>query len=359
MNLRHVMSNSAPATIPTREVVGSALQINMHPLDLRHLVHTLEHQLAVWGGQVERIVLTVDTQQSRSGRYKSAQYEENIRPLFSYLETLAGKLPKVEIIEIDYSPRARAAVKAAYFCEAEHYPEKAFDGGPFHAYFYGLYVARADYIVHMDSDMLFGGISQTWLKEAVTWFEEMPNVLFAGPLPGPPRVDGWLGGVHQSTRDPEITAPRRLDVEYPAYLFKSVSTRIFVFDQRRFEKVVKSFRLVRPKLAHRMRARAFGQSPLSRAAEEVMTAELLRRDMYRLDFLGSGPGMFSLHPPYRSEEFYRCLPEIIARVASGAIPEGQRGEYELNSSMIDWSEAVRAKTIGRRLARAAMHFLDR
>jgi hypothetical protein len=359
MNLRHAMTDLTPAESPTREVVGAALQINMHPLDLRHLVHTLEHQLAAWGGQVERIVLTVDTRQSRSGRYKNAQYEENVRPLFAYLEALAGRLPKIEIVEIDYSPRARAAVKDAYFREAEHYPEKAFDGGPFHAYFYGLYVARAHYIVHMDSDMLFGGMSQTWLKEAVTWFEKTPNVLFAGPLPGPPRADGVLGGVHQSTGVPEILAPRRLDVEYPAYLFKSVSTRIFVFDQRRFDRVVKSFRLVRPELPHRMRARAFGQSPLSRAAEEVMTAELLRRDLYRLDFLGSQPGMYSLHPPYRSEEFYRRLPEIIARVASGAIPEGQRGEYELNSSMIDWSDALRAKTVSRRLARAAKHFFDR
>jgi hypothetical protein len=353
------MRNSAPAVIPTREVAGSALQINIHPLDLRHLVHTLEHQLAVWGEQVERIVLTVDTRQSRSGRYKSSQYRENVRPLFTYLETLAGKSAKIEIFEIDYSARARAAVKDTYFSEADDYPEKAFDGGPFHAYFYGLYIARADYIVHMDSDMLFGGMSQKWLVEAIAWFEKTPNVLFAGPLPGPPRGDGCLGGVHQSARVLKIPAPMRLDVAYPAYLFQSVSTRIFVLDQRRFEKVVKSFRLLRPKLLHRMRAHVFGQSPLSRAAEEVMTDALLSRDLYRLDFLGSEPGMYSLHPPYRSEEFYRRLPELIGRVASGAIPEEQRGEYELNASMIDWSDAIRAKTIGRRLRRAAVDFFDR
>ncbi len=34
-------------------------------------------------------------------------------------------------------------------------------------YFYGLLKADADDVVHMDSDMLFGGGSQVWLEEAI------------------------------------------------------------------------------------------------------------------------------------------------------------------------------------------------
>jgi hypothetical protein len=49
---------------------------------------------------------------------------------------------------------------------------QAFDGGPFHAYVYGLLKAEADYVVHMDSDMLFGGGSQKWLDEAIGWLEK-------------------------------------------------------------------------------------------------------------------------------------------------------------------------------------------
>ena len=35
--------------------VRAALQINMHPFDAPHVVHTLPHQLRAWAGQVDRV----------------------------------------------------------------------------------------------------------------------------------------------------------------------------------------------------------------------------------------------------------------------------------------------------------------
>jgi hypothetical protein len=52
--------------------------------------------------------------------------------------------------------------------------------------------------------------------------------------------------------------------------------------------------------------------------------------------------MWSLHPPYRSETFYTLLPELIARVEAGDVPVAQRGDFDVNDSMIDWSDARRA-----------------
>ena len=57
--------------------------------------------------------------------------------------------------------------------------------------------------------------------------------------------------------------------------------------------------------------------------------------------------MWSLHPPYRSEEFYRELPGLIERIENGDIPEAQRGDYELNDSMFDWSRARRRSMVRR------------
>jgi hypothetical protein len=337
--------------------VRSALQINMHPLDARHACHTLPHQLDVWGGQVDRVVLTVDTKRSRNGRYRGAAYEENSRRLFDLLEGYARRDPKIGIVEVDYSPSAREAVRQRYFATSESYPEKAFDGGPMHAYFHGLLQADADYIVHMDSDMLFGGGSQTWLDEAIGWLEKTPDALFAGPLPGPPRTDGSLPDLHRSLGSQFMQMPVRLSAGYPAYRFQSVSTRIFVLDQRRFDERVGAFALVRPDLKRRVRALLYRQSPLSMPAEEVLTAALIERGLGRIDFLGTGTGMYSLHPPYRSETFYRELPNLIARIASGNIPDAQRGDYDVNASMIDWTTALRQKTRPRRLARAARGLL--
>jgi hypothetical protein len=338
--------------------VRSALQINMHPLDARHVVHTLEHHLAVWGGQVERVTLTVDTKESRNGRYRGVAYEESRKRLFDHIEALARRLPKIEIAEVDYSPAARETVRRRYFAKSVDYPEKAFDGGPFHAYFYGLLKADADYVVHMDSDMLFGGGSQTWLEEAIRWLENTPDALFAGPLPGPPRADGSLADLHRSFPGlAQLEPPSRLAVDYPAYRFRSVSTRIFVLDQRRFDARVGALELVRPLAKLRFRARLYRQSPLSLPAEETLTVAMMHHGLCRIDFLGSGVGMYSLHPPYRSETFYRELPKLITRIVTGEVPEAQRGDYDVNSSMMDWTDALRQKTRSRRLVRAIRSLL--
>lgn len=339
----------------------SALQINLHALDAPLVAHTLKHQLAVWGRQVERIVVTVDTKQSRTGRYRGADYRENRRRLLDGIERQARDVPKIEIAEVDYSPAALAAVRDRYFAAGADYPEKAFDGGPFHVYFYGLLKADADYVVHMDGDMLFGGGSQTWLKEATSWFARDPDALFVSPLPGPPRADGSLaGGSHDSFPGlAGLQRPQRIAGDYPAYRFASVSTRIFVLDQRRFDMRVGALNPVRPDVVRRLRARIYRQSPFSMPAEEVLTAAMTRRRLCRIDFLGTGAGMYSLHPPYRSDTFYRELPNLIARIEAGDIPQEQRGECDVNASMIDWTDALRQLTKGRRLARAVVSLVPR
>jgi hypothetical protein len=67
--------------------------------------------------------------------------------------------------------------------------------------------------------------------------------------------------------------------------------------------------------------------------------------------------MWSLHPPFRSEEFYRRLPELIEAVESGRVPDGQRGHYDLNDSMIDWTEARADNHWRRRYLRMIRHRL--
>jgi hypothetical protein len=338
--------------------VRTALQINLHPLDARHARHTLGHQLETWGDQVDRVLLTVDTKRSRNGRYHGSDYEDHRKRLFALIEGFADDDAKVNIAEVDYSPLAREAVRQRYFANSPACPEKAFDGGPMHAYFYGLLKADADYIVHMDGDMLFGGRSQVWLNEAIEWLKRTPDALFAGPLPGPPRVDGSLPDLHRSLSGPlAVAAPVRLAAAYPAYRFQSVSTRILVLDQRRFDARVSSLDLLRPDFRKRMRARLYRQSPLSMPAEEVLTAAMMRHGLCRIDFLGSGTGMYSLHPPFRSDTFYRELPNLIARIEAGNVPDAQRGDYDINASMIDWTSALREKTKVRRLARAVRGLL--
>ena len=57
---------------------------------------------------------------------------------------------------------------------------------------------------------------------------------------------------------------------------------------------------------------------------------------------GTGRPAFSLHPPHRNAEFYRRLPELVARTEADDFPADQRGCYDVNSSLIDWSAQIAA-----------------
>src|SRR5580704_17291645 len=125
---------------------GTAAQMSTYPMDVRHIEFLLPHQIRTWGPMVDRFVVTIDTHQTRSGRYRVGNFE-------SSLERLR------QLIHVDYSDATRRDV-ARYFFNLDSIPIKAWDGGPFYSYFFGLYVANAQYVMHFDGDMMFGGGSK-------------------------------------------------------------------------------------------------------------------------------------------------------------------------------------------------------
>src|SRR5262249_43092197 len=101
-------------------------------------------------------------------------------------------------------------------------PIKDYRGGPYYSYFYALYASRNRYVFHLDSDMLFGGGSQTWIGEALAILGS-PDVFSCDPLPGPPRQDGAL---------PRERAT--LDGRWPgAFRIDGFGTRVFLIDKER------------------------------------------------------------------------------------------------------------------------------
>jgi hypothetical protein len=50
-------------------------------------------------------------------------------------------------------------------------------------------------------------------------------------------------------------------------------------------------------------------------------------------------------------DFYRRLPQLVREIETGNIPEAQRGHYDINDSMVDWSEARRLNRWHRRYYR--------
>lgn len=338
-------------------------QLNIHPNDIALVPHLLPHQIRMWAPQVDRIHVTLDTHGSVAGHYRAVGMGEKLASMRALLDSLMADEPKLRVDEVDGSPEARREVAQAFFGR-DDVPLKAWHGGPFYAYLYGLHRADADVIVHFDGDMLFGGGDPGWLDEATGVLRRTPDTLFVGPLPGPPLPDGALigHGVHwRGVRHEPVDG-----LPYPAHRFDTVSTRIMVLAPALLrERLGGPIPWRRPDLRRRVHARLLGNPPDTLNLERSLSVTMRERGLGRIDMLGSGDGMWSLHPPYRSAEFVARLPEFVDRVERGDVPDGQRGRYDLGEPWIDWSEARRLKSrpvrwrgharrVGERLSHAAL-----
>lgn len=279
--------------------------------------------MRAWRGQVAEILLVVDLHRS-SGRFAAGWDEGRDRIL-----TLARSVEGARVVTVDYGVEARARVSSEFFANSP-VPEKDFRGGPYYAYFFGLNSASHDYVFHVDSDIFFGGGSQTWMDEATTFYSRHSHVLVMAPLPGPPASDGRL--LHLSS-SPEPETPH-------SHIFGEMSTRLFLLNRGRFRGTIGALApLPPPALRSRIKA-LVERNPSADLPEHLITLAMREHGLVRRDFLGSPPGMWSLHPPYRCSDFYEKLPALIARIESGSIPDAQRGDHDLNGSLVDWSEAI-------------------
>jgi hypothetical protein len=304
---------------------GVSLQINLAPTDLPHARHILPHQLRQFGAQVDEVVLTVDLHRSR-GRYGAA-WHDRLPGLRELVEAQCRHFPHVRQHEVDYSPEAHDAVSVQFFGGAQ-IPAKDWNGAPFYAYFAGLHEVSHRYVLHMDSDMLFGGGSQTWIAEACHRLETDPDAFACNPLAGPPTGDGSL----------RSQTLRSVPGEPSAFRAAGVSTRILFVDLHRFAERIGRLPLLRPSRRRIWQAKLEGNDSYE-LAERILSVTIAEHGMDRVDFLGEAPGMWAVHPPLRSELFYERLPHLIRQIETGSVPEGQRGCHDLNDSMIDWASA--------------------
>jgi hypothetical protein len=317
-------------------VMATTLQINLAPTDLPHLIHILPHQIRQIGGQVDEILLTLDLHQSR-GRFGTA-WKERLPGFLDFVQGQSAVHPKIRIHEVDYSRNAVTTISEQFF-GGELIPPKDWNGGPFYSYFSGFANARYDYIFHIDSDMMFGGGSQIWIAEAKRLMEARSEVMVCNPHPGPPTADGRL---RSQTLTPE---------PYTSLAFRAshINSRVAFFDRRRLISQLAPLPLLQPSILRRWQARLEGNFPYM-LPEDILSFAVRRAGFLRIDFLGQGPGMWSIHPPYRNAVFYERLPLLIQNIEEGELPYGQLGDYDMNDSMVDWS-SVRKFAWRRKLGR--------
>jgi hypothetical protein len=252
---------------------------------------------------------------------------QKLTDLRRLVDTCCAEHENARVVDVDYSPDVVRELAMAYFGRAS-LPVTDWNGTAFYAYFFGLWSARHRYVFHMDSDMLYGGGSSTWAKEAMDLLTGRPDVLLCSPLPGPPTDDGRL-------KSQTLPLEPHTSLAYRAY---SMNTRVFFMDTSRFHDRIGQLPLNRPPWRHVLRAAAEGRPPYE-LPEEIISQAMSRHGLLRIDFLGGDPGMWSVHPPYRSKLFYERLPRLVEAVETGKVPDAQRGDYDINDSMVDWTSA--------------------
>jgi hypothetical protein len=136
------------------------------------------------------------------------------------------------------------------------------------------------------------------------------------------------------------------------YLSGHISSRLFFIDRARFMAEVGPLRTRRPAIRGARVRLSASPSSMRRLAklrltgrstcasfEDLMSHSMREASSVRLDFLGSPPGMWSLHPVARTDAYHAQLPDLIRRVEQGDIPDGQRGDYDINDSMLAGASA--------------------
>ncbi|MDB5143948.1 MAG: hypothetical protein JWQ66_2661 [Mucilaginibacter sp.] len=297
------------------------LQINLAPGDYPHAKLILPHQLEMLAKQVDEIILTVDTKQS-SGRF-SEGWLKHEELLYTFLnEEIRPKYP-VQILPVNYGRTIKTKV-AEYFFGSKNIPDKDFRGGPFYSYFFGLFHACSKLVLHLDSDIFLGGGSQTWVEEAKAVFKKDPRYLVVSPHPGPPHPSGIL-----------IDQTIIKEIKPYTYELSGMSTRIFMTDKSIFTD--RKLSLKKPALKGQVKAVIQGNH--NAELPEILIRDFMQlNDFKRLDFLGQGKGLWSLHPPFRTKSFYDNLGNIIDKINGGDLPSAQYGFYDIVDELCDWKE---------------------
>jgi hypothetical protein len=303
---------------PSRPPV--TFQVGLTPGDLAEAQYLLPHQLRQWAGQVDEVLCTVDVPPPGVGPTVTSESTERLCAL---IEAQMPSHPHLRWTEVDYSTRARREVSDTFY-QGRPVPLRDHRDRPVHAFLIALLMARHEYVFHIDSDILFGGGSQEWIGEALELLQQRPDVIACSPLPGPPRADRRL----LSQRWPVTPEPHGS----PAYRFPTLSTRLFLLNRRRLVSELAPLRAEWPPLRPSVRTLLRGRRPHD-ILERVISRAMQRQGMFRVDFLGSAPGMWSIHPLDRSLRFKRLLPELIRRVEAGDVDDAQRGEYDLTEGM--------------------------
>jgi hypothetical protein len=277
---------------------------------LRHITRALNYPFA------ERIVAYDPG--SVEGRFRGRGEEDNAK----LCKMLAGLLSDGIIDRVDEIPWAEDqvhAVIAKYFGD-KHVKLKDFSGAPVYQYLFAIDRCSANYVLHVDSDMLFHcASSRPWIDLAIERMQQDSRLAIAVPRAGPPQAQNWLERV--------CGRPLFRSLNTGWHRSETVSTRYFLLDSNRFQKCLLPLVQKNP----------------GEALEDTLTNTLNARgfEIWSLRDLDN----WAVHPFEHDANFITHLDDLIWGVEEGLYPFVRDGRYwdiiTAGKSVETWLNAIR------------------
>jgi hypothetical protein len=183
---------------------------------LRHIVRSLNYPF------VERLVALDTSASSGAFQQRGRKKELDLPQLLSDLKT-EKLLDRFDVVPWTAEDQLRISQK---FYGEENLDPKCNRGTAVYQYLFALDQCRGEYVLHVDSDMLFSiSEEESWIDEGIELLQKRPEVAFV-TLSHPPRAEGFL----------EFVAGKPLTRKQERWSFgQGVSTRLFLVDRKKME----------------------------------------------------------------------------------------------------------------------------
>lgn len=265
---------------------------------------------------VERLIAYDAGQPEGKYLYRDEGEDIQMRAIFKRL-LADGVIDRVD--EVPWGDSTQQNVLEKYFHRVDG-GFKDFWGSPIYQYLYALERCTGEYLLHVDSDMLFHcNPAHSWIDESIEMMRQNPNVVIATPSGGPPQANNWLERVRGR--------PAKSKPKPRWFRAATMSTRYFLLDKKRFEQHV--IPLVQQKSAE----------PL----EDSITHTLNLKGFHRWTM--SGRDNWAIHPLTHDDNFVRNLSDLIWAVENAVYPFKRKGDrWDMLTEGVNintWLRAIR------------------
>ena len=294
--------------------IPCTMQIPVTDRDYEGARHIIPHQMRVLGKYLPDVLISVN------------RFDKPTNPklLDGLIAQIASEYSNVRIEEVDYSQSARNWVSENFF-GGQDYPMFDFKGSPIHAFIEPFRKSRYNYFFRLESDMMLGG-SGPWLNEAIEILKSDAKIAAINPIAGPSDHSPYHSqGVPYEVPNGE------------GFKVSTFTTRTLLVDLNAFISTMNPLHEIKPeRLVDRIFTRVAGY-PMVAHLEILFQHKMLSAECYRVD-AGGSTNLWTLHPCFKTKQFYKSLPTIINRVESGNLPQDQYRQYDLQQSVFNQTD---------------------